>query len=69
MWMTEYVREVKKQLRDKYGFVPDRTVGDEPCFDHIPDGDYPMTINGKLDRVKVVNGRFVVSNLDHRAST
>lgn len=61
--MDNYVVKVKRQLRDKYGFTPSRVVGDdEPYFGKIPDGEYPMTIDGKLDRVKVINGKFSLCN-------
>lgn len=36
----------------------------EPFFDNIPDGDYPMTINGKLDNVKLMNGFISCCNFD-----
>ena len=62
MWMTEYIREVKKQFRDRYGFKPDRIVGDELCFDSIPDGTYPMKINGKKDIIRIVEGKIFVGN-------
>ena len=58
MWMTQFVKEVKKQLRDVYGHVPSRTVGDEPCFDHLPDAMYLMDIEGKLNYVAVINDKF-----------
>ena len=64
MWMTDYIREIKKQLRDKYGFKPSRIEGGEPCFENIPDGDYPMTIDGKLDHVKITNGGISCCNFD-----
>lgn len=62
MWMTEYIREIKNQFRDKYGFKPSRTVGGEPCFENIPDGEYPMVIDGKTDKVKIVNGSISCCN-------
>jgi hypothetical protein len=64
MWMTQYIMEIKKQFRDVYGFVPSRIVAGEPCFDDIPDGEYPMTIKGKLDRVKIAGGRISCCNFD-----
>lgn len=64
MWMTQYILEIKKQLRDVYKFVPSRIVEDEPCFDNIPDGEYPMIISGKLDRVKIIEGKFSCCNFD-----
>lgn len=62
MWMTQYISEIKKKLRDQYRFKPSRTVEGEPCFDNIPDGEYPMRIDGKLDRVKIVNGGISCCN-------
>lgn len=62
MWMTDYIREVKKKFRDQYSFVPSRTIGGEPCFDSIPDGEYPMEIDGKKDCVKIVNGGISCCN-------
>lgn len=64
MWMSDYIREIKKQFRDKYGFTPSRTVGGEPCFDNIPDGNYPMRIEGKIDQVKITNGTISCCNFD-----
>jgi hypothetical protein len=60
MWMTEYVREVKRQLRDVYGLTPSRTVGEEPCFENVQDGIYPMeVIPGKKEWVVVSQGKFI----------
>ena len=53
-----YIREIKLQFRDVYHFTPDREQDGEPCYDAIPDGVYPMTIEGKLDNVKVVGNRI-----------
>lgn len=64
MWMADYIREIKKQFRDKYGFTPSKTVGGEPCFDNIPDGMYPMRIEGKLDHVKIEKGKISCCNFD-----
>ncbi len=62
MWMTQYIREIKKQFRDKYGFKPSRIVEGEPCFDNIPDGEYPMMIDGELDHVRVANNEISCCN-------
>jgi hypothetical protein len=63
MWMTDYIREIKSQFRDVYKFIPDRVVdGGEPCFNNIPDGEYPMTIEGKLDNVKIIDGKINCCN-------
>ena len=55
MWMTQFVMEVKRRLRDEFGLVPDRVVeNDEPCFETVPDGIYPMQIEDKDEPVVVV---------------
>ena len=51
MWMTDFVREVKRQLRDVYGLTPSREADGEPCFDNVPDGLYPMVISCKSQHV------------------
>ena len=56
MDMLSYIREIKINLRDVYGFKPNRTVGNgEPCFDSIPPGYYPMVIEGKKDWVEITS--------------
>ena len=52
-WMTDYIREIKKQFRDVYKFKPSKIESGEPCFDSIPDGIYPMKINGRKDWVEI----------------
>lgn len=68
MWMTDYIRAVKIGFRDQHGFVPnpDKSSEHELVFDQgaIPDGEYPMTIEGKLDRVRVENGGINCCNFD-----
>lgn len=53
MWMSDYIRTIKKKFASQYHFIPSRVVNGEPCFDNIPDGEYPMTIEGRIDCVKV----------------
>jgi len=55
-WIA-YLRAIKRQFRDFYGFQPNaQSTEDDPWFDHIPDGEYPMTIDGEPDQVRVRNG-------------
>jgi hypothetical protein len=54
MWMTRYIAEIKRQFRDVYGFVPAGGTEREPLFNNIPPGVYPMTIEGKVDNVRIV---------------
>lgn len=51
--MLQYISKVKRQFRDKYGFIPTGGTEKEPLFDNIPDGVYPMEIDGKVDYVKI----------------
>jgi hypothetical protein len=53
MWMTDYIRAIQKKLIEQYGFPE---AGGLP--QNVPDGDYPMEIDGKLDHVKIVNGKI-----------
>ncbi len=65
MMMTDYIREIKRQLRDVYGFTPsDRSTEDELVFDDVPDGEYPMEIEKQLDRVRIENGGISCCNFD-----
>jgi len=67
MWMTDYIREIKRQFRDVYGFTPlPGSTEDEPLI-KAPDGEYPMTIEGKLDHVRIVNGKISCCNFDESA--
>lgn len=71
MWMTDYIREIKRQFRDVYNFTPERTEpGDEPIFadGQIPDGLYPMTIAGQRDNVRIVEGNIHCCNFVKAAS-
>lgn len=61
MWMTDYIQAVKRDFRDVYGFKPSGGTKEEPLFERIPDGDYPMEIEGKTDHVKVENGKLHVA--------
>lgn len=64
MWMTDYIREIKRQFMDVYKFSPSRFEHGEPCFDSIPDGTYPMDIDGKRDAVKITNGIISCCNFE-----
>ena len=63
--MTDYIRAIRVQLRDKYNFTPiEGSTETEPLFESIPDGEYPMEINGKTDKVRVENGKLHCCNFD-----
>jgi len=62
MWMIDYIKKVKRQLRDKYGFKPLRgSTKQEPLL-NVPDGEYPMIIDENLDYVRIVDGKIHCCN-------
>jgi hypothetical protein len=64
MLMTAYIKEIKRQFRDVYKFTPTGGTDSEPNFDNIPDGEYPMQIEGKTDRVRIERGTINCCNFD-----
>jgi len=65
MWMTDYIRAIKCKFRDEYGFMPKQgSINEDPVFVNIPDGEYPMNIGGKLDRVRIEGGYIHCCNFD-----
>ena len=52
MWMTQYLEEIKRQFVEVYKLN----------LESVPDGQYPMTINGKVDNVQVINGKLHCCN-------
>ena len=65
MGMIDYINAVKRGLRDQNGFKPkEGSTEDEPLFDGVPDGEYPMTIEDKLDKVRIKDGRISCCNFD-----
>ena len=62
--MIAYINAVKRGLRDQCGLTPTGGTEDEPLFDNIPDGEYPMTIDGKLDKVRIKNGYISCCNFE-----
>lgn len=65
MWMTDYIREVKKAFRDQHGFVPTGGVEADPLFEKIPDGTYPCEIEGKINYVVVKGNGIHCCNFDN----
>ena len=64
MHMTTYIAEIHKALRDKYGFTPTSEQYGMPLFDNIPDGTYPMEIDGKVDHVAITDGKIDCCNFE-----
>lgn len=58
--MLEYISEIKRQLISRFGLKEDP---DRPgLLLDVPDGQYPMDINGKLDFVRVKDGKISCCN-------
>ena len=62
--MIGYINAVKRGFRDQCGCIPTGGTDHEPLFDNIPDGIYPMEINGRMDYVKIVNGIINCCNFE-----
>ena len=62
MWMTSYIREIQRQLVSQYGFAERSDAPGVPV--DVPDGEYPMTIDGKVDRVRVEGGKIHCCNFE-----
>jgi hypothetical protein len=64
--MIAYIQAIKRQFRDVYHFVPAYQFGEDLIFDEgqIPDGEYPMTIDGKLDKVEIREGKIYCCRFD-----
>lgn len=64
MQMIQYINEIRRQMRDVYHFVPTGGTNSEPLFNNIPDGEYPMEIDGKMDKVRILNGGINCCNFE-----
>ena len=62
--MSDYIRAVKRGLRDEHGFEPLPGSTEEEPLLKAPDGEYPMTIDGKLDNVRIENGTISCCNFE-----
>lgn len=52
--MINYILEIQKQFIHKFGFKENPEKPGIPL--NVPDGEYPMEIDGKVDKVRIVNG-------------
>lgn len=60
--MREYIEKIQKALIKQYGFAEDPDRPGIPL--NVPDGEYPMKINRKLDKVKIINGKISCCNFN-----
>jgi hypothetical protein len=56
MSMLEYIRAVQAKLVSQYGFAERPDMPGIPVI--VPDGEYPMEIDGRLDHISIVNGKI-----------
>ncbi len=60
MWHTIYIEEIQKQFIKTYGF---KENPEKPgILLDVPDGKYPMKVEGKTDNVCIINGRIHCCN-------
>lgn len=60
MWMSDYIREIQRLLISQYGFA---ARSDNPGIPSgVPDGEYPMMIDGKMDHVQIRHGKISCCN-------
>lgn len=57
--MMQYIQTVQENLISEYGF----DKGENGCPQDVPDGAYPMMIDGDLDLVLIINGTISCCNL------
>ena len=62
MWWSDYIREIQRQFVEVYNFPENPESPGLPM--DVPDGDYPMTIEGKLDNVKIIDGKISCCNFE-----
>ena len=61
--MMDYINAIKRKMIDQYGF-PENPNNPGCVLGDVPDGSYPMTIDGKLDNVRIVNGKISCCNFE-----
>lgn len=62
MRMLEYISTIQRKLIDDFRFSEDPVRAGIPL--NVPDGDYPMLIDGKMDHVKIEDGRIYCCNFE-----
>ena len=67
--MIEYINAIKRQFRDVYGFTPLPGSTEKEPLVSVPDGEYPMTIDGRLDRVRIVDDKIHCCNFEQPATS
>ena len=60
--MLEYISAIQKKLIEEYGFKERPDMPGVPA--DVRDGTYPMKIKGKLDHVRIEDGKIHCCNFD-----
>ncbi len=60
MRALEYITEIQRQLISVYGYPE----GESGCPQGVPDGQYPMTIEGRIDNVRITGGKISCCNFE-----
>jgi hypothetical protein len=60
MWMTEYIQAIQRYFITELHFPENPAAPGCPLG--VPDGEYPMMIDGKLDHVRIENDRIFCCN-------
>ena len=60
--MLGYIEQVQQGFIREYGFRENPEKSGIP--ESVPDGEYPMIIDGKLDFVRVISGKIHCCNYD-----
>lgn len=64
--IDEYVRAIKRQLIKEHHFQEHPIYKGVPVG--VPDDTYPVTVNGRIDYVRVVDGHLEFFNFERPSS-
>ena len=64
MWMTTYIQAIQRHFIDELGYSENPDKPGTLLPNVVPDGTYPMMIDGKLDNVKIVDGGINCCNFE-----
>lgn len=60
--MLAYIMAIQKAFIEKYGFAENPDKPGTPL--EVPDGEYPMTIKGRRDKIRIEDGKIFCRNFD-----